>query len=225
MDTMILMISLLFMGIVGVGVFMLFYKEPPKTPRSPLAKEIAPEKNDEPHLIAQLQKKIAFFEEEKKEFQLKYEAAQLELTKIREHEKSLLKEKTSNAFDAEQYEKFKKEYHTLKEELIKKEEILEKEIASRRQQASELSLVKEEADALKKRVSESEDASRKAQVKIETLTEELNLAKKTIEEQKKIVQEHSINKKEGEWVSREEFARLERQLQEKDALLKQFLKK
>jgi len=214
------------------GVFMLFYKETAKIPRASLSKETMPEKNDEPHLIAQLQKKIIFYEEEKKDFQLKYEAAQLELTQIREREKSLLKEKTSNVFDAEQYEKFKKEHHALREELIKKEELLEKEIASRRQQTSELNQVKDEADALRKRVSESEDASRKAQIKMEALTEELTLAKKTIEGQKKIVQEHSINKKEGEWVSREEFARLERQLQEKerqlqekDALLKQFLKK
>jgi chromosome segregation ATPase len=224
MDAMIFLISLLFLSLVG-AVCILFYKEAPKRGKTPLLNEKTAEKNEEARLTTQLQKKISSFEEKIKELQANLEAIQHELSQTKEREKALLKEKSSIAFDTEQYEKSKKEHHRFKEEVLKKEELLEKEIAARRQQTSELEQVQGEAGALKKRVTEAEDAYRKAQTKIAALLEELNLAKKTIEEQKKIVQEHSVNKKEGEWVSRDEFARLERQLQEKDALLRQFLKK
>ncbi len=49
------------------------------------------------------------------------------------------------------------------------------------------------------------------------------LAKATIKEQKKIVAEHTENKIGGEWVSRAEFEKVERELKEKETMIQRFL--
>jgi chromosome segregation ATPase len=199
--------------------FLYFYRSP----------EEAPEK-DKAHantrgfdLATQLQKKISSHEQKLKDIEYSLQAAQLELAQTKEKEKALLKERSQNTFDAQQYEKFKKEYQALKSELTRKEEALEAEITHRRRLDSQLLGIKTDAEVLKKSIMESEDAFRRSQAVIETLTRELNLAKKTIVDQKKIVQEHSENKAEGEWVSRIEFNKIEMELKEKESMIQKLL--
>lgn len=218
MDILMILLVLCFLGLLTAG-FLYFYRSP----------EEAPEK-DKPHantygfdLTTQLQKKISSHEQKLKDIEYSLQAAQLELAQTKEKEKALLKERSQNTFDAEQYEKFKKEYQTLKTELAHKEEMLEAEITHRRRLDSQLLGVRTDAEVLKKRIIGSDDAVRKSQAAIETLTRELNLAKKTIVDQKKIVQEHSENKAEGEWVSRIEFNKIEMELKEKEAMIQKLL--
>ena len=217
MDILILVIGMAFLGLIGIGVYI-FLKEPQQ--KNPLDMTV---KNEEAELIPQFHKKISACEEKIKSLEYNLEATSLELTQTKEKEKALLKEKSAVTFDSEQYEKFKKEFQTLKGELSGKEEMLEKEISQRRKESSELAELKAESDALKKKTIESEDAYRKAQAAIETLTKELALARKTIDEQKRVVKEHSENKKEGEWVSRIEFNKIENELKEKEAMIQKFL--
>ncbi|OIO36094.1 MAG: hypothetical protein AUJ74_03745 [Candidatus Omnitrophica bacterium CG1_02_44_16] len=213
-----LLLVLCFLGLLAAG-FLYFYRSP----------EESPEKNGprtKTHgfdLATQLQKKISSHEQKLKDIEYTLQAAQLELAQTKEKEKILLKERSQNAFDIEQYEKFKKEYQTLKTELSHKEEALETEITRGRRLDSQLLGIKTDAEILKKRIIASDDAFRRSQATIETLTRELILAKKTIADQKKIVQEHSENKAEGEWVSRIEFNKIEIELKEKEAMIQKLL--
>jgi len=214
-----ILLVLCFLGLLAAG-FLYFYRSP---------EEGSPEK-DKPHgknhgfdLTTSLQKKLSSHEQKLNDMEYTLQAAQLELAQSKEKEKTILKEKSQNAFDAEQYEKLKIEFQALKKELSHKELMLEAEITHRRHIDSQLLGVQTEAQALKKRIIESDDAFRKSQVAIETLTRELNLAKKTIADQKKIVVEHSENKAEGEWVSRIEFNKIEMELKEKEAMIQKLL--
>ncbi len=218
MDILMILLVLCFLGLLAAG-FLYFYRSPEEVP-----------KKDNPHanthgfdLTTQLQKKISSHEQKLKDIEYSLQAAQLELAQTKEKEKALLKERSQNTFDTEQYEKFKKEYQLLKTELSHKEELLETEITHRRRLDSQLLGIKTDAEALKKRIIGSDDAFRKSQAAIETLTRELNLAKKTIVDQKKIVQEHSENKAEGEWVSRIEFNKIEMELKEKESMIQKLL--
>jgi len=60
---------------------------------------------------------------------------------------------------------------------------------------------------------------RKAQTTIEGLREENKNIKSLLEQHKKIVDEHNVNKSEGQWVSRIEFERVEAVLKEKERLI------
>ncbi|MEK7850098.1 MAG: hypothetical protein AAB213_04730 [Candidatus Omnitrophota bacterium] len=218
MDILMILLVLCFLGLVAAG-FLYFYRSPKEVPEKDKLHAITHGFD----LATQLQKKISSHEQKIKDIEYSLQAAQLELAQTKEKEKSLLKERSQNTFDTEQYEKFKKEFQALKTELTHKEEMLEAEITHRRRLDSQLLGIKTDAEALKKRIMGSDDAFRKSQAAIETLTRELNLAKKTIVDQKKIVQEHSENKAEGEWVSRIEFNKIEMELKEKESMIQKLL--
>lgn len=170
-----------------------------------------------------LKKKIAHYEAKIRELEANLKTLESEFAAAQLKEKELLREKSTTAFDSEQYEKFKKEYLDLKQELAKKEEILEEEITVRRQQTGEILQLRENNEALKKKALESDDTFRKSQTLVETLTQELKTIKQALQEKEKIVSEHSANKIEGEWVSREEFNKLEHELKEKEDLIQKML--
>ncbi len=218
MEILMILLVLIFLGLLGAGV-LYFYKGPGEHAGSDKGLK-NPREVDE---TAGLRKKISLAEEKLKNLEYSYEAAQLELAQTKEKEKALVREKSQVTFDTQQYEKFKKEHQDLKVELARKEETCENEISQRRQESAELTQLKNDTAALKKRLSETEDALRRTSMAQETLTKELNLAKKTIDGQKKIVQEHHENKAEGEWVSRVEFNKVERELKEKEALIQKLL--
>lgn len=218
MDILMILLVLCFLGLVAAG-FLYFYRSPKEVPE----KDKLHANTHGFDLATQLQKKISSHEQKIKDIEYSLQAAQLELAQTKEKEKALLKERSQNTFDTEQYEKFKKEFQALKTELTHKEEMLEAEITHRRRLDSQLLVIKTDAEVLKKRIMGSDDAFRKSQAAIETLTRELNLAKKTIVDQKKIVQEHSENKAEGEWVSRIEFNKIEMELKEKESMIQKLL--
>lgn len=222
MDSIIILIAVAFMVFIGATAYVFLKDSQGKS--KPVTKDEGAD------IIAQYQKKIVSYEERIKKLEYSLAAMDQELIKTKESEsalqakeKNLLKEKSHIAFDSEQYEKFKKDFEALKNELAHKEEALEKEISLRRKQESELKQYQLDCEALKKRITESEDGYRKSQAAIEVLTKELNLAKKTIDEQKKTVREYSENKMGGEWVSRMEFGKVEKELREKETLIQKFL--
>lgn len=221
MESFILLIAITFLGLVGFAVFILL-KEP-QNQNVKGSKVLSQDKNKEIDLMAQFQRKITAYEEQLKNHEATSAALQLELAQTKEREKTLLKEKSQMTFDEGQYEKFKKEYQALKRELIHKEEILEQEISQRRKHLQDLTGLQQDCETYKKQNIEFQDAYRKSQTIIETLTEELQHTEKRLDEQSKIVREHTENKIEGEWVSRDEFEKLEKELKEKEAFLQRLL--
>jgi chromosome segregation ATPase len=217
MDLIIVIMGIAFVALIAAG-FFLFSKE-----SQPLPQKSNASKNPEADIVGGLRKRISSDEEKMKNLEYTLEATRLELAQMKEKEKTLLNEKSKEAFDSQQYEKSKKEHQLLKEELTRKEENLENEISLRRQQGTELTQLKAESDGLKKRVMEAEDTFRKAQTTIETLTKELAIVKRTFQEQQRIVQEHTENKIGGEWVSREELNKVEKELKEKEVLIQKYL--
>jgi predicted nucleic acid-binding Zn-ribbon protein len=222
MDATILIVGLVFAGLVWAVIY--FIKDDfPKTTKKPQVKPETPVNKNDGDLSRHLQKKLAQTEEKCKNMELQYEAAQLELSQTKDKEKNLLKAKAEDVFDREQYEKFKKEFQILKKEVADKEESLEKEIGLRRQQSSQLTSTQQERDDLQKRASRTEDAHRKALASIESLTKELQDLKRKVREQGRIVEEHAVSKTEGEWISRAEFDKVEKELQEKELLIRKML--
>lgn len=220
MDLLILVMGVAFLGLIGAGIFF-FLKEPAMMRMLGTALPVKTEipENDP---TAVLQKKIMRHEEQIARLETELKAAREETEQVRGREQALLKERANTAFDAEGYEKLKNEHAALKKELTGKEEILENEISSRRRQSDELTHLKAEHEALKKKNIETEDTLRKAQTLLEGLREENKNFKTLLESQKKTIEEHNVNKSEGQWVSRFEFERLEAALKEKERLLQKF---
>jgi chromosome segregation ATPase len=226
MDILMLVIGLVFLGLVGAGLYVAihdpsFFGLTRKDAAAPKSKQDPKKPMVDP--LADLQKKFNTTEERMKEYQTRIENLQYDLEQAKKQEKALRNEKSTSAFDSQQYEKFKKEFKQQQTLLSAKEEILEKEISQRRQLAAELAGARQENDELKKRTMEAEDATRKAQSMLETTAKELDQLKRAVREQKKIVQEHATQKSEGEWVSREEFNKVEQELAEKEAMIKKLL--
>ncbi|MBI5873634.1 MAG: hypothetical protein HZB36_05775 [Candidatus Omnitrophica bacterium] len=219
MDTLIILIGLAFMGLLGVFGYQAF-NEVRNSGKKP---NIPDKKANEPDPAAQYKRKIRDYEEKIKMMELDCDAVRLELSQAKEREKASSDEKSITKFDSEQYEKFKKEHHALKQELALKEAALEKEISLRRAQGAEADQLKQEHAALKKELMETQDYYRKSLAISENLDKELKVAKKTIDDQKKIVVEHTENKLGGEWVSRAEFEKVEKELEEKEAMIQKFL--
>jgi chromosome segregation ATPase len=218
MDLLIFFVAIAFVGLIVAFSFHSFKETRAGAPKLPHG-----EKNIEADVFASFQKKIKAYEEKIKKIEFDMGACQLECAQAKEREKMITNERSQVKFDTEQYEKFKKEFQALKKELTAKEEILEKEISSRRTQAADLAATKQDNETLKKKLSETEDALRKHQALSESLTKEVGLAKNKIKEQEKVVRQHSENKMEGEWVSRMEFEKIERDLKEKEAQIQKFL--
>lgn len=221
-----LIIGLVFLGLVGTGFYVAIHDPsffglsrkvsgPAKAKPDPRKPAVDP--------LVDWQKKCALAEERIKEYQTRIENLQYDIEQANKQQKTLRDEKSTSAFDSQQLEKFKKEYKEQQAHLSAKEEMLEKEISLRRQLATELATAKQENDGLKKRTMEAEDATRKAQSLLETTAKELDQLKRAVREQKKLVQEHTIQKSEGEWVSREEFKKVEQELMEKEAMIKKLL--
>ncbi len=224
MDILIVLISVAFIGLVSVFGYQ-FYEEHRNASGglSNTPKNKVPKKDTHAEMLAQMRRKVSEYEERIKKIELEFEASKLELNHTKEREKKLLDEKSQNKFDGQQYEKFKKEYVGLKDEIKNKEELLEKEISLRRASVSELSQLKSEFETIKKQLSQTEDKLRKSETLADNLNKELLIAKATIKEQKKIVAEHTENKIGGEWVSRAEFEKVERELKEKETMIQRFL--
>jgi len=223
MDILIITIGLALTGILGFTAFAFMHESPAKSMRPKVSNLPPKDKPSEPDVIASYQRKLIAREEQIKNHEAAFAALQLELAQTKEREKTLLKEKSQIAFNEEEYEKFKKVYKSLKDELIKKEELLEKEIDSRRKQETELTQALKDIETYKNKSITSDDAFRKSETVAANLTKELKETKKMINEQNKIVEEHSENKIGGEWVSRDEFKKLENELKEKESLIQKLL--
>lgn len=219
MDILIVLISVSFIGLVSIFVYQ-FYEDRRRT--GPTAAK-TPKKDPQADMLGSLKRKASDAQDKLKKLEYEFQATQMELTAVKEREKALLNERSQIKFDSEQYEKFKKEFETVKRELKNKEETLEKEISQRRLQADDLIRIKKEAETLKVKLVQAEDGYRRSQAIIENQGLELDAAKKTIHDQKKIVAEHSENKMGGEWVSRIEFEKVERELREKESMLQKLL--
>jgi len=222
MDLLIFVVGLVFLGLIGAGIFFLL-KEPSfskmlgagaGSPAKPVEGEAA---TADP--VLGLQKKILHHEERIATLEKELEASREESERLRGREQELLKERSNAAFDSESFDKLKEEHNSLKKELTTKEETLESEISVRRRQNTELTQLRLEHEALKKKTTETEDALRKAQTTIEGFKEENKNIKILLEQQKKIVEEHNVDKSEGQWVSRIEFERVEAALKEKERLI------
>jgi chromosome segregation ATPase len=218
MELLIVFIAVAFLAIAAALGFSVF-----KGPEIPEEKKGGALKNPDADMLSQFKRKAAACEEKLKSLEMDFEAASLELKQTKEKEKLLLTEKSKITFDSEQYEKFKKDFQALKIELTGKEVSLEKEISERRKQGMELALIRQEHDSSKKKNTETQDAYRKSQTMVETLTKELQAIKSVLNEQRKIVDEHKENKVGGEWVSRPEFEKIERELREKEAMIQRLL--
>ncbi|MDD5537733.1 MAG: hypothetical protein PHF12_02060 [Candidatus Omnitrophica bacterium] len=219
MDLLIFVMGLVFLGLIGAGIFF-FLKEPAFSKMLGFGTG-APVKPAEGGAdpAAGLQKKILHHEERIATLENELKASREESERLRGREQELLKERSNAAFDSESFEKMKEEHVLLKKELTTKEETLETEISARRRQNTELTQLRLEYEALKKKTTETEDALRKAQTTIEGLREENKNIKSLLEQHKKIVDEHNVNKSEGQWVSRIEFERVEAVLKEKERLI------
>ena len=169
-----------------------------------------------------LTRKTARYEERIKQLEDDLNTARQETEKSQEREQNLLKEKNNIAFDTSSLERMKKEQTELKEELTSKEETLEEVISARRRENSELVQLRQEHDLLKKKLAETDDAWRKSQTIAENLDKDNKALKDTLQQQKKVIEEHNVNKTEGEWVSRDEFERLQAALREKESQIQKF---
>ncbi len=219
MDLLIFVMGLVFLGLIGAGIFF-FLKEPAFSKMLGLGTASpakAAEEAADP--AAGLQKKILHHEQRIATLENELKASREENERLRGREQELLKEQSNTAFDSESFEKIKGEYALMKKELTAKEETLETEISARRRQDTELTHLRLEHEALKKKATETEDALRKAQTTIEGLREENKNTKAVLEQHKKIVDEHNVNKSEGQWVSRIEFEKVEAALKEKERLI------
>ncbi|MFA5038783.1 MAG: hypothetical protein WC732_03795 [Candidatus Omnitrophota bacterium] len=219
MDLLILFMALVFLGMIGAGIFF-FLKETP--PRPGPAFKIPPAVPPSQDPLELPPKKTARYDEKIKQLEEELQAAQEEIRKGQEREAGLLKEKNNVAFDSSGYERLKKEQAALREEMTAKEETLEEVISARRRENAELIQLRQEFDILRKKNAETEDAFRKAQTIIENMDKDNKSCKALLEQQKKILEEHNVNKTEGQWVSREEFEKLQALLKEKDSLLQKF---
>jgi len=220
-----IVIAVVFAGLVIVGgMHLLQETSPDGQKKKPAGKAAAAPKRDaKTDFIAILQKKVAVTEEKLRNLEGEFQAQRLELSRAKEREKELEEEKSSTAFDAQQYKKFQKEHALLKEELNKKERLLEEEISRRRLETTQLANVQTELDALKKHLTQTQDAFRKTQALYEHSVADLREARSELEKQKKAAQEVSGHKTQGGWVAREEFDKVEHELEEKEKFIKKLL--
>ncbi len=218
MDIFIVLVAVAFIGFVSVFAFQ-FIEERRAAPAS----SQGPKKDPQAELLSQFKRRTAEALEKLKKLEYEAEAYRLELAQTKEREKALLNERSQAKFDSEQYEKFKKEFQALKQDIASKEQALEKEISLRRSQSAELAQSIDDARLLKGQLGDTQDVLRKTQGIAENLSKELTATRRTLDEQKKIVAEHTENKMGGEWVSRAEFEKVERELKEKEAMIQKFL--
>lgn len=225
MDASIFVLGFAFVGIVAAAAYFLFKEEAVGTKSSAGPRAAGPGPGARPAAdpVQQLPRKIAQLEERLKTLQIDHESVQLELAQTKERERIIAKERSEIVFDKQQYDKFLKDHATLKIELKQKEDAVEKEISLRRQQATELAQAQQGLETTRQRLSQTEDELRKAKLTLETLQKDLTDAKKALSSQNRIVEEHAVNKTEGEWVKRDEFHKLENELREKEILLKKML--
>lgn len=222
MDIIIILIGVVFLGIVAALAYSLLNEQSAgkintiKTTKDDFKKE-------EAQSDRLSNRKITEYEERIKKLENELELTKTDFVKIKEIKEKLSEEKSHIVFDMEQYEKFKKEHQELKNEIVKKEGLLEKEISLRRTQSQELTQIQQDHKTAKQKIAETEDALRKAQGIIETLKKTIDDLKKQLSEHSKIVNEYSEKKSEGQWVSREEFNKIEAELKEKENMLQKLL--
>ena len=218
-------IAVAFVALLIAGAMHFFQDGPSGAPgKAPAAPKAAAAKRDgKADFIAILQKKVAVGEEKIKGLEGEFQAQRLETARAREQIKKIEGEKASMAHDAQSYQKFKKEHAVLKEEMKKKEHLLEEEISRRRQETTHLANAKRDLDDLKRQLTQAQDAFRKAQTLYERTTAELRETRAALDKHIKASQEQSGQKTQGGWVAREEFEKVERELEEKEAFVKKLL--
>lgn len=219
---MVIAISIAFLGLIGIAAFLLL-KDTEQKSAAQTGKGKAATKTSEANLILKFQEKLSADEERIRLLEEGLKNTEIRLKEAFEREKALLKEKSQVAFDSVQHKKLEKECETARQEIKHKEKILEEEISTRRKQTSELSEAQKERDLLRKKSADIAMALRKSQAAVENLTSELKAVKKTVSNQERIVKEHTENKIGGEWVSRQEFEKIEKELAEKEALIQKIL--
>lgn len=221
MDFLVIALSIVFIGLIGMAVFLLLKDTQQKSPaQAEKGKTAKPAETD---LAVKLQKKLAAGEEKIRGLEEALKNTETRLQEALEREKTLLKGRSQTAFDIVGHEKIKKEYEASRQEIKHKEKTLEEEISTRRRQTIELQEAQRERDLLRKKSADTEMTLRKSQAAVEKLTGELRAAQKTMSNQEKTIKEHTENKIGGEWVSRHEFEKIEKEIAEKEALIQKIL--
>ncbi len=225
MDIVMIVLSVVFVVLVVIGGMHLFRETPPDGQKEKPSENTATarKRDAKTDFITILQKKVAVTEEKLKNLEGEFQAQRLELSQAKERKKKLEEEKSSMNFDTQQSKKIQKEHTLLKEELNKKERLLEEEISRRRQETTQLANIKMELDALKKHLTQTQDAFRKTQTLYEHTVTDLKGTRSELEKQRKAAQLSSGQKTQGGWVAREEFDKVEHELEEKEKFIKKLL--
>jgi len=224
MDIVMIVIAVVFGVLVVIGGVHLLQEPPaPGKKKSGKKEPAAPKRDGKADFVRILQKKVAIGEEKIKELEGEFQVQRQELSKAKEREKKLLDDKKSMEHDARSYQKFKKEHKILRDEAAKKEHLLEDEISRRRQQTTQLANVKSDIDALKKELKLAQDNFRKTQALYERTVGDLKETRAALNKITKAAQAEAGQKTQGGWIAKEEFDKVEHELQEKEALLKKLL--
>jgi|GEM_PF-787280 len=225
MDIVMIVIAAIFVVLVVIGGMHLLREGPAAgAAKNPAPEAAAAAKRDaKTDFIGILQKKLEVTEEKLKQMEGEFQAQRLELAAAKGREKRLEEEKASTAHDDQSCQKLQKEDALLKEELVQKERLLEEEISRRRQETTQLANVQRELDNHKEHLTKTQDAFRKTQALYEQAVADLKEARAELERHKKAAQEASGQKTQGGWVAREEFDKVEHELEEKEKFIKKLL--
>ncbi len=218
-----IVIAVVFAVLVVIGAMHMLQEAPPAGPKRSSQDTAAPKRDAKTDFIGILKKKLAVTEEKLKALEAEFQAQRLELAAAKERVKKLEEEKSSTAYDAVSSQKLQKEHALLKEELGTKEHLLEEEISRRRQETSQRTDAQMQLDTLKGQLTKTQDAFRKTQMLYEHTVTDLKEARADMEKQKKAAQEACGQKTQGGWVAREEFDKVEHELEEKEKLIKKLL--
>lgn len=207
----ILILALIFAILsIGISLFGLLYK-----PKLKIKKE--EKKTKDGSLVPKLENQIKFLERQLEKIKSDYSKIQAELGSLSKKESDLKEELarqiTSNRRTESDLEKAKSDYLRLREDLVNKEKVLEEKIQLNLKLNRDLNEKKEIIESLEKQNKEFIEKVRSLEAKILEYSSEL-------ENKNKIIAEFKEKEKESEWVSKREYFKLKRQLEEKEKILK-----
>ncbi|MCX7661742.1 MAG: hypothetical protein N2Z79_03560 [Candidatus Omnitrophica bacterium] len=207
---MVIILVILGLGLVGTSLFLVFSSKSQNAPQESFIKKdkLIPLTKEEPPSI----------KDEKPEspgnsLQLDYQKLSEELSLTREREKQLNMEleklKSWNEKSAEELEKLNKECNQMKEILF----IKEKESADLMQK--NLNLAREIEDS-KQKISVLEGEKRHLNEEILFLKTKLSIAEKDSQEKEALIKQFREREKESQWVSKQEYEELKKELLKKE---------
>jgi len=208
---------------LSISLFGLLYKPPHSTEQSKLKPKIKKEEKTtaDESLILKLQNQISLLKGQLEKAKSDYSKIQNEIREKNERESDLKDELSKqiewckrNEFELE---KLKKDYLRLKDELVNKEKDLESKISLNLNLDRELSEKKQTLESLERQNRELSDKIRFLEVKVSEY-------KIQWDEKERIITELKEKEKESEWVSKREYFKLKRQLEEKERILERLQK-